>query len=673
MEDLMRVISKILFTCLLFCLVAAPELSALAEINYNIIHSDPENDVQGTDGTATASFVTGHENIDLLRLSSSKNPFGQNLIIELVVSGIIANADNISYSITVLEGEDISYLINYQNGLCTGLKIDDSETDASSDVLLTTGAGTDALKVTLPLKNLGELSAFDIAAIALEYNDAAGGTQTFSDTLPDGSFPWDDGSEEIPNDAVFITTPTAGGTVFGTFTIAGTANTDKYDIRMVEIQIDTNLASGWIPAESKDSWKHWDYSWDTSELGDGRHFILARAFDGEEYYSDMIEVYVDRGLLDSPGPQDMRALHAGDKYDYELTVNSNLLKKHDIERLSGTMTVEVVRISQETLNNFDYTVYDLEISGIWELESDSVSYNIMIEGQRLLRTSDLALVTETMEYRIWGSDAFGSEDRAEKRMDFEPPLNSYNFPISVTDKWDSESSITKSSKFVHGGYEPQVRDDEYSENREFECLRKGMISVPAGTFESYAVYSSVIEGAANNYVGFSRNGNASPPWEGLIFNNLNSTARVEFYSPETGFLSKITYFDSERNVLYSLVLTSFEYSGDGFEPENDDHGTKGPEDNEVPVLFMIDIVLVIVLILIVTLVRADQRRYRLSARAADAPAAANPPGSTGQGHAQGKVKITCPSCRRPFQISRTAGAVKIKCPYCNAEGVLEGN
>jgi N-acetylneuraminic acid mutarotase len=91
--------------------------------------------------------------------------------------------------------------------------------------------------------------------------------------------------------------PDDGAKVSGNITITGIAGKGFRALQRVEIQLD---GGNWTPAERLENWT---LVLDTGNLGDGRHVIRARAFDGR-YYSEnaTVTITVDNAAPNPPMP-----------------------------------------------------------------------------------------------------------------------------------------------------------------------------------------------------------------------------------------------------------------------------------------------------------------------------------------------------------------------------------
>jgi hypothetical protein len=87
---------------------------------------------------------------------------------------------------------------------------------------------------------------------------------------------------DIPRPVVSITRPASGSTVSGQLEIRGASSHPKagLSVQLVQLRIDNG---SWRNAKGTSSWS---FALDSGRLGDGRHTISVRAFDGTKYSSE---------------------------------------------------------------------------------------------------------------------------------------------------------------------------------------------------------------------------------------------------------------------------------------------------------------------------------------------------------------------------------------------------
>lgn len=102
---------------------------------------------------------------------------------------------------------------------------------------------------------------------------------------------------------VTITSPRSGETVSGIIMISGSADDIDGTVKKVQIRIDDGpwlTTTGIIPSNYSGI-NFWKYLWNSMEVENGQHTIVARAYDGIEYSNIcMITVNVDN-KKDTPG------------------------------------------------------------------------------------------------------------------------------------------------------------------------------------------------------------------------------------------------------------------------------------------------------------------------------------------------------------------------------------
>ncbi|MCK5561926.1 MAG: hypothetical protein KAJ51_15110, partial [Thermoplasmata archaeon] len=313
-------------------------MSVTAQSDYDVSYSDPTDDVQLFTDEGEMMEVSGHADIDISVIKSSKPSIKQSIELELTVVGTIQNSEEISYMFSIMNAEESIYMVTYQNGNCTGFSVQDEF--YTPDILVATGAGTNTLKVLIPVKNLGYVSEYDLAATTMELEEDPEAFNSYIDNAPDESLTWGDGSDGWDDDwvepIILITEPAPGSTVYDKIHIMGVTMGPEYNISSVEVQLDSNSESGWAVASGSDAWETWSYDWETETVSDGKHIINARAFNGEEYYYDSITVYVDQISPVSPQTTNLSNLNVGDSFEYKITFGPNYLDMPDGATASGS-------------------------------------------------------------------------------------------------------------------------------------------------------------------------------------------------------------------------------------------------------------------------------------------------------------------------------------------------
>ncbi|WP_455393075.1 thrombospondin type 3 repeat-containing protein [[Eubacterium] cellulosolvens] len=491
----MKKLSKLLIMLIVMSSLIVMSWSLAAGVDYDISYNDSDGDVKIYDYEHEETItVSGHEDIDILEIKSSKLTLKQNLVLEMIVAGEIIKSEATSYQFMLMDSGEMVYMLMYSNGTCTGMNIQNMEPE--QDMLVATGDGTDTLTVTVPLKNLGIIEDYDFIGYAMESEFSEDEYLMYSDDVPDQPDPWDDiqnGNGDDGDDweerIIGFIEPINSSTVFKTCDVMGVSDIYEAQIELVEIQIDSTSESGWATASTSDDWSTWSYSWDTVGVSDGKHTLHARGYDGEDYYYDTITVYVDQQTATAPKTTDVSPLNIGDKYVYKM----NFAETDDIEDMtvSGNMKFEVIAENTIQVNGNDYEVYVLDMSGQYEIGSGIFSMTSSMYGTRWLRKSDLAMVKEEMVAETNMPSGMNFDDSGSSSshdiMTYDPPNDIYNFPLKVSEHWESYLARTTKST---GTYDGETESDTYTDNitMKYECLRTDMVSVPAGTFDVFLVY-----------------------------------------------------------------------------------------------------------------------------------------------------------------------------------------
>lgn len=128
-----------------------------------------------------------------------------------------------------------------------------------------------------------------------------------------------------------------------------------------------------------------------------------------------------------------------------------------------------------------------QISGQLTVNGVSGPLNGQITGNSYFRVSDLA----ERDTELHSQGTITIVLPLPYQLDFltssSPPLELYDFPLHVDEEWQvsSETSVTGSFS-IQGLYEQSFNGTQWVEET-VQCTQKQQISVPAGTFECYAI------------------------------------------------------------------------------------------------------------------------------------------------------------------------------------------
>ncbi len=552
--------------------------------DFDLSYSDPEGDVEDMEGI---TYSEGYEHIDILQISSSENILRTQLILEIMVSGVITDSEYITYTLFLMDGEDWIYMITYNNGACTGMDM----SDGSTDILQASGEGTNTLEVRVQMSNLPEISNFDLWGEAYDINEAS--EQYLSDRVPDSGPGWDDDyfPYEMP---VMITEPKPGATVSGTKIITGVTD-PYYEMVSVEIQFDSESEQGWILTSTSDNWETWSYEWQSTNLPDGEHTLNARGYDGTEYHLDSITVYVDQSNAISPPTANVPTLKVGHELVYTMDM-SNLLEEDLFEgmkmEMSSEMTMKVKKKESIEVNGTQYEAYAIDttvsVSMTMTYEGETMSMSTTADGTQWLRVSDLATLKSdmVMETSYSGMDMSDS-DSQESITTYDPPMDSYNFPMSIAETWTSSCTVTTEEIYDNDG-EPDSWETSSESSMEYEALHVEDVTVPAGTYETFIIWS--LE-TSEDYMG-----------GGTPFFGSSSGYVLSYYSPEIGFPVKSEYYYPNRELYMSVELISYREAGS--EPGQG----PGSFGGDLPIYLLLIPILIAIILASVMTVRSRRRR-----------------------------------------------------------------
>lgn len=573
-------IVKAIFISLIFVALLLPQ-SAFAE-GYDITYDDPSYDVEDMFG----GYISGYDYLDITQIRSYETNFGTHLVLEMTVMGLITDSEDISYCFYIMDGEEDVYYIYYSDGVCTGYDYE----DGSSSVLQATGSGSETLEVRIQISEVEDIIEYDFYGEALEYDDV--NNVYPMDRAPDLDDDWnDDDYYYYYGVPIMITEPRPGSTVYGTKTIKGVTEYWGGDMESVEIQFDSTSSGGWQAASSHDSWESWSFEWDTKSYSNGEHTINARAYDGSEYYHDSIDVYVDQSAEFSPRTTEVPELAVGLELEYEIIFPGDSYYYLGDTDIDAEMTMKVIDKETIEVDNEDYETYTVEMKMTMNMkmtyDDETMSISMTMDSLQWLRVSDLATIKMEMEMEmVYSYFGMSGTETQEATSICDPPLDSYNFPMSIGETWEAESTVTtttQTSGSLSGGYS----DTDVSETtQEYEALHVEDVTVTVGTFETFVIWSGA--SSDSTYGG------------GTSLLTSGSSYTLTYYSPELGFPVKTESYDNNRELQLTMELTSYK-GGQGQSPAGVSSGW------ELPFYFLLIPILVIIILASVMVARKRRR------------------------------------------------------------------
>jgi ribosomal protein S27E len=646
---------------------------------FDLILTDPENDVEDME----IGIVQGYDQIDIIELKSSENLLETQLILEFSVKGVITDSDTISYSIEIMSGKDYVYYIYYSNGTCIG----SNNEDGTSDILQASGSGTSTLEIRVQKTDLGDISDFNMSGSSMEFSDDY--EQICTDWIPDYNFPDPYPYYDLP---IMITEPKPNATASSTKLIEGVCDI-SFNIESVEIQIDSMQDGEWKAATTQDNWETWEYSWDTTKFPDGRSTIYARGFNGNEYFYDSISVFVNQSNAISPPTTDVPALNVGLELEYEMTM-ANMFGGEIGDgsyEMTSTMSLSVNRKEKIRVDGIEYETYKIqtriEMNITISFDNEEFQSSSFVLGTQWIRTEDLATIKTYMSTTY---SAEGFEETTTSVSTYDPIYDTYNFPMSVSESWTSSFTEHIEETYDWGWGD---ENDTFSYDASFDCevLHFKRIDVPAGSFDTFAIYSKE---TSQEYYG-----------QGTPFFGVMDGYSVNYYSPKFGFPVKTEQYSSNRELMMTLELTS--YSESKITPDMD----SDPKGDEIPFYFIL--IPIFIIVILAAAFAARKRRKRLAQRADQGQYTTNtgyqtpatypnsigysqspqtpstpysyppPPPPPPPGHSVQStqtqtstplqnvtpiMQIQCPKCFNTFTVSQNSG--NVQCPFCGVRGRL---
>ena len=550
----------------------------IAEDNNDIIYFDQKGDIEFSTKYDTI-MVTGHKNIDILKIKSHIDENNQNIILEMKVAGIIVDSEQISYNFYLMVEPDEDYPIynvEYNNSECTGYNPYWESEEPDIKTLETSGQNTDTLKITIPLENVDYNTNFDLECEAIEKEESLITSDYYRDSCPD----WF--AKNPYGRLISITEPTNGSTIFKTCIIKGMTSNLIKNKQKVEVQIDSKSSTDWVLASTSNNWSTWDFNWDTQSVYHGKHTITARIYDGEDYFYDEIVVYIDQQSVLNPIYVNLPDFHIGDKYEYQRIYYYYPGMTED-ETITNSYGGELLENDSIIINGTEYDTYVFKTKTEFEINDGDYYYKSTSEGTKWLRKSDLAMVkTDRKEDFSGGGDVEPFQGSQHIISIFDPPDNKYKFPLIVGDKWEVSSNVTHEITHTVDG-KTEINKENYLMTYECECLRNETISLFGENFEVFIIHYNF------NY-NFEEN-------DSYFF----SVYDIEYYSPELGYPLKIESYNEYEEYKESIELITYRYGNKSYQPP-DEKPSNQKNGFKVSVNLILFILFIIILIVIIVMV-----------------------------------------------------------------------
>ena len=301
--------------------------------------------------------------------------------------------------------------------------------------------------------------------------------------------------------------------------------------------------------------------------------------DGEEKYNDpnggyawgyedskTIKIFV---ISDDPDDKNKHAeepsWEVGYSWDYGLSINSESLVNN---RINGTLNMRITNDTTLDVDDKEYDVFGMTFESDLAMDFDPTygaygEMKINMSGVSYCQKSDYATVLTEMKNK--NSMKMGAEEYiyvTKIRNTYDPPINSYDFPIIPGEQWTVKTKIEQKTGYGRekGGYDDS---DSYLETEtvimkttvSYICLGTELITTSAGTFETYLVsvfdreiyyeymddnWEDEYRGTRSDIFDFEQMG---------VYNGYT----LDYYSPEVG--------NTVKQVVYSEV-NDYDYVND---------------------------------------------------------------------------------------------------------------
>ncbi|MEF8833205.1 MAG: hypothetical protein V5A66_06805 [Candidatus Thermoplasmatota archaeon] len=190
--------------------------------------------------------------------------------------------------------------------------------------------------------------------------------------------------------------------------------------------------------------------------------------------------------------------------------------------------------------NYERNTSDSEYPYVFSITVNSTSASMDgYDCYKVTQQSDI--VVNWHEYVTKdGLELVKTENTDAYNRTYHTPFDRFNFPLEVGDTW--QVNVT----YTYG-------DDEYNLKKNYTCLKKETISVPAGDYEAYVIKS----------------------YEDSKWVDPETDYKLTYYSPEVKYKVKTVDYSMDQNtgekkIVSSTNLTSYQEGG---EEQNGDDNT----------------------------------------------------------------------------------------------------
>jgi hypothetical protein len=181
----------------------------------------------------------------------------------------------------------------------------------------------------------------------------------------------------------------------------------------------------------------------------------------------------------------------GDKWTYSIT--------NPTDELVVTATVEITNTST-IISGYDC----IEITGTYggNISSAGITRTYSGISKSYETTKDHGLVKYEMTVETIKTDSNDTNKlEAKTENSYNPPLNSYDFPLSVGKNWTTTTNQTTTISITSNGVtDPFDKFEETNTtNAHLVVLRTEIIKVPAGEFQTFVINGTSDGGSFENY------------------------------------------------------------------------------------------------------------------------------------------------------------------------------
>jgi len=219
--------------------------------------------------------------------------------------------------------------------------------------------------------------------------------------------------------------------------------------------------------------------------------------------------------------------------------------------MEGTTSISIAEKATKTVDKEEYEVYVQEVTASMEMVDDGSdyygyydSYEMEMTGETYIQRSDLATVSEDYDAEI--TYGYGRDEETYKIKSvttYDPPLDSYDFPIETGQSWTTDTTKTEETEYDYPDdyYDDDKDEDEYDERSTYLCLGTEEVTTPAGTFDTFVIME--YERESDYYDWYNDDYRSRGP---SYYDDMDEDDySIDYYCPDIGMTVKESTYELE--------------------------------------------------------------------------------------------------------------------------------